>query len=345
MDCFWKCWVILCGCLCAWGLPSGAFAGQQDAVSAVQERICNVFEQRKSAVVKIFSVAASPDEEGRKVLSVGTAFFIDRKGRLLANANVVAESQRLWIEHAGRPYPANCLGADPVTNLALLQVEQADVDFPFVALSHASNNPQAGSFLLAVSCKLGFEPAPSLGMLSGRNSNYGNQLLPTNYLRTDIPSDGAEGGAPVFDLEGRFVGMIVVSLPEIRASFLLPANAVEYVSKLIAQEGRANYAYLGLNARQRIDIDGDIQVCLDDIVKGGPAETAGLEKGDVLLQVGDYPIRRDEDLREAVFFARPEKKLLVKVLREGKERTFALKAAARDAAMKPAANTAAAITP
>ncbi len=319
----WLCFFGVC-LMSMWG-----FAAEINPAAAFQQRMCEVFGQRKSAVVKIFSVTAIPDGSGRKTLSVGTAFFIDKKGRLLANANVVTGNQRMWIEHEGTPYPARCLGMDPATNLALIEVEQTPRDFSFVDIAKSSFSPQAASLLLAVSCKLGFDPGPSMGMLVGKNSNYGNQLLPTSYLRTDIPSDGAEGGAPVFDLEGRFVGMVVVSLPEIRASFLLPARAVQYVSETLARDGRMEYAYLGLNARQRVDLNGDLQVCLDDVVADGPAAVAGLEKGDVLLQVGAHPIRRDDDLREAVFFARPEKAVLMKVMREGKERTFSVRVAVR----------------
>lgn len=317
-----------------------AFA--KGSVETLQERMCAVFNERRPAVVKIFSVAPSMEENGRKVLSVGTAFFIDKKGQLLANANVVIGGERMWVEHEGRPYATTLLGVDPQTNLALLRAETMPKGAGYVDLSAASKSPPTASFLMAISCKLGFDPGPSTGMLVGRNSNYGNQLLPTNYLRTDIPSDGAEGGAPVFDIEGRFVGLVVISLPEIRASFLLPAAAVERVYEALTAIGHMDYAYLGLNARQRVDINGELQVCLDDVVAEGPAEAAGLEKGDVLLQMGGRTIRRDEDLREAVFFAKPDKSLSVKVLRDGKERSFSLKAAARETAVGlPNAQTAA----
>jgi len=149
----------------------------------------------------------------------------------------------------------------------------------------------------------------------------------------------------VFDMEGRFVGLVVISLPEIRASFLLPAAAVERVRAALAAEGRMDYAYFGLNARQRVDLNGDLQVCLDDVVPNGPAAAAGLEKGDILVQIGPRPIRRDDDLREAAFFAIPAKSLDVVVLRDGKERSFSMKAAPREVAAEPPSAQTAAVPP
>ncbi len=314
--------VLLCLPVCVWGAEASA--------SVVQQRLLDIFEQRKGAVVKIFSVARVREDLSQKIVSVGTAFFVDKKGHLLANANVVAGSERMWIEHEGRPYMTRLVGLDEVTNLALVKAEELPKDFSVVELGKSAEDLPVTTLLLGVTCKLGFEPSPSFGMLSGRNAQYGNQILPTTYLRTDIPSDGAEGGAPIFDLDGRFVGMIVISLPEIRSSFLLPAAAVERVRAALMQGGRMQYARLGFSARQRVDANENLQVCLDEIDDDGPARQAGLEKGDVLVQVGERTITRHEDLREAVFFALPGKALLVKAQREGKVRSFQLKASARD---------------
>ena len=175
------------------------------------------------------------------------------------------------------------------------------------------------------------DPGPSLGLVSGWNTNYGERVLPTIYLRSDIPSDGGEGGSPVFDLNGSLVGMLIVALPEIRSSFILPARAIQRIRDDILFSGKVTYAYFGFQTRQKSELNRGPWVEVEALAEGGPAAAAGVQVGDKLVQMGDFEITTDADLRVASFFQRPDEFVTLVVKRGDEEVELSVKPGAREA--------------
>lgn len=260
------------------------------------------------------------NEEGTGgILKVGTGFFISKEGHVMTNATITHEASHVWVEHEGLPYEAQLLGYDPQTNLSILKIANPPENVSSVSLTDTNNLPEPGTLLIGITCKLGMDPGPVLGMVSGHNTYYANQMWPTTYIRTDIPHDGAEGGSPVFDLNGRFIGIMVVSLPEIRSSFLLPAAAAKRIRDDIIFSGRVAYSYLGLEVDQgAVRLKGQ-PIVVSRIVPDSPADEANLEFGDVVLSLDGKPTESLADLRNITFFARPGQLLPIRVRRGKKE--------------------------
>lgn len=295
---------------------------------SLQRRVVEVFGANRDAIVQVY--AAVPREEGRErpLLLVGTGFFVSREGHVVTNASVVYGAERLWIEHGGGTSEVQVLGHDPLSNVSVLRAEKLPPKLHFINLSESTENPEVGTFLLAITRELGLPAGPSFGMLTGRNIAYGNRQLPAVYYRSDIASDGGEGGSPVFDLQGRFVGMMIASLPEIRSSFLLPARALRRVRDDLIFSGEVKYAWFGLQASQR-HVETGVEVVIDDVVEDSPAWGTGLQAGDVLLQVADAPIRNEYDLRDVSFFTPAEKWVNLRVRRGTEELEFSLRVGVR----------------
>ena len=258
------------------------------------------------------------DGETAGILKIGTGFFISNEGHVMTNATITHAASHVWIEHQGTPYEAQVLGYDAQTNLSILRVTNPPEVDP-VSLTDTNTLPEPGILLVSVTCKLGMDPGPSIGLVTGHNTYYADQMWPTTYIRCDIPHDGAEGGSPVFDLNGRFIGMMVVSLPEIRSSFLLPALAAKRVRDDIIFSGKVSYSYLGLEVDQgAVRLSGQ-PIVISRIIPDSPADEANLEFGDVILSLDGKPTQSLADLRNITFFARPGQLLPIRVRRGKKD--------------------------
>jgi S1-C subfamily serine protease len=203
-------------------------------------------------------------------------------------------------------------------------------DITVLRFSEAEAPPPPGTLLQAITCELWFGPAPSFGQVKGIDANYGPVRLPTVHLRTSIPAEGGEGGAPVFDLNGDLIGMVIASLPELRSSYVLPARAINRVKDDILLQGEVAYASFGFQVRQYTDLRGQVRVVIEKIAEDSPAAQAGLAEGDVLTRVAEFAIARDADLRQASFYLRPDKLVAVEVMREGETLELPLRLGRRE---------------
>lgn len=287
-----------------------------------QDRITEIFNQKKSAVVRVFGYHAAPSDscnpnEAQQV-DVGTGFFISREGHIMTIANVVNEAQCIWAEYNGIPCPADLVGYDNITNLAIVRLSRSPLNISFLHLGEAMEIPQPSVMLLGITCKLGNEPGPSMGMVTGWHTAFFDKAFPTTYLRSNIPSDGGEGGSPVFDLTGRFVGVMVISIDGIRSSFIIPARAVMRVRDDLVFSGKVSYAFLGIELDKEASLASGCLI-IGKAIDGGPAHEAGLKSGDKILEFDNTLINHVMDLHNATFFARPGQLISIKVQRGDKE--------------------------
>ncbi|MBC2593438.1 trypsin-like peptidase domain-containing protein [Ruficoccus amylovorans] len=309
----------------------GGAADNGGAPLALQKRVIDIYRANERAVVKVFAAFDGKQPGGKTMLFIGTGFYISKEGHILTNTNITYGADRIWVERNGIAYAAELVGSDPLTNVSIIKVFALPADFQFLRLSDSPEVPPIGSFLVALTCELGQDPGPSLGLVSGWNTSYGERILPTIYLRSDIPSDGGEGGSPVFDINGSLVGMLIVSLPEVRSSFILPARAIQRIRDDILFSGKVTYAYFGFQTRQKSSLDSGPWVEVEGLVEGGPAALAGVKAGDRLLSMGDFAIMTDADLRVATFFQRPDEFVPVMIKRGDQEIELSVKPGAREA--------------
>lgn len=291
-------------------------SANSDALAlALQTRISDIYAQNRDAVVTVFAAHDPADSEGRASHFVGTGFFISADGIILTNTNVIHGADRIWIERDGVGYLAEAVGSDPLTNVAIIKVRALPKAFQYLRFTEEPSPPDVGSLVVALTSELGMPPGPSMGLINGWNTRYGERVLPTVYLRSDIPLDGGEGGSPVFDINGSLIGMTIVALPEIRSSFILPARAIERIRDDILFSGKVRYAHFGFTTLEVPDRENGRYVIIEELETDGPAALAGIQQGDVLKQVGKAAINSDDDLRAAFFFARPQERINVTVQR------------------------------
>ncbi|WP_309385898.1 S1C family serine protease [Cerasicoccus frondis] len=301
------------------------------AALSLQKRVIDIYQENRNAVVTVYAAHNPEEDAGRPALFIGTGFFISRDGHILTNTNTIFGADRIWVERDGVGYIAEVVGSDPLTNVAIIRALALPNDYTFLRFTEKPNPPEVGSFVVALTSELGMATGPSMGLINGWNTRYGDRILPTIYLRSDIPFDGGEGGSPIFDINGSLVGMIIVALPEIRSSFILPARAVQRIRDDILFSGKVTFAHFGFSTLQKPDFENGPHVEVEEVDPDGPAGKGGVQAGDILLKVGDFDIHTDEHLRTAFFYTRPNELVTVTVKRGEDTLELPIKVGVREA--------------
>ncbi|MGJ8648829.1 MAG: S1C family serine protease [Opitutaceae bacterium] len=315
-------WII---CILGFGAVS-AFANPTDAL-ALQQRLISVFEQNKAAVVRVKGAYIGPDVDDKKqvMLRVGTGFFISKEGHVLVSASRAAGAERVWVEYEGKSYATEPVGHDRLTNVSVLKVLEPPKGFSIIPIDTSVARPSVGSIAVAITCPLDFDPSPSMGIFTGSEKKLGNQLFPTEYIRTSISVEAGQGGCPILDINGRFIGMTVASVPDLDASYCLPAAALARVRDDLLFSGHVIHSWMGFEVRSHLNLDDSQGVILSKVVEGAPAEEAGLLEGDQLLSISGREIADVSDVPGAIFFTRANQFASIHVKRGEEELEFSVK--------------------
>lgn len=295
---------------------------------ALQQRLIEVFEQNKGAVVRVKAAYTQPevvDGKAKVMLRVGTGFFISREGHVLVSASRAVGADRVWVEYEGKAYATESIGHDRLTNISVLRVLSPPEDFSIINLDTSVGHPPLGAIAVSIACPLDFSPSPAMGLFTGVDKNLANQIFPTEYIRTTIPVNAGQGGCPILDVNGRFIGMSVASIPDLGGSYCLPVDALVRVRDDLIFSGKIIHSWLGFEVTTHLnDMDSD-EVILSKVHPDAPAAEAGLKKGDRLLAIGGRAIDEVTDVRGAIFFTRANQFTSIKFEREGETREVSVK--------------------
>ncbi len=301
---------------------------------SLQRRIVEIYEENRASLVRVKAVYEPMEDEDTPQVFIGTGFFISREGYVITNTNIVqnplraSKPIRVWAEHDGVSYSADVVGVDPVANIGLLRLNTLPRNFRFLSLVDTTDMPPVGTLLVRLSMPLEFEPTPELGMITGSESRFGGRLFPCKYLRTSVAGSPGDGGSAYLDLNGRLLGVNVVSVPEVGATYIIPARAVLRIREDLLAAGEVTRGWIGFEVREESSVSDGSRVILAAITDS-PARDAGLLPGDVLRKIGDYTIRSLDDLRNAMFYTRVGQYVQVRVKRDGDNREVNVRIAKR----------------
>jgi S1-C subfamily serine protease len=346
-------------------LPSlpAADAGSTDGQSAVNE----IYEATSDGVVYIeaagvtdsqqeLSPFGGPPQQGT---ATGSGFVIDEEGHIVTNAHVVEGSDEVsvTIGEDGDPVPAEVVGADPSTDLALLDADADAGDLRPLPLGKSADL-EVGDPVVAIGNPLGLDHSATAGIVSalGRTIDSPNGFSITDAIQTDAPINPGNSGGPLFDAEGEVVGInsqiaTAGGQGNIGIGFAVPAETAREVVDDLLDDGEVSQAFLGLTgadispeASDVLDLPVDEGVLVQDVVPDGPADEAGIEAGsaeaqigpgamkiggDIITEVEGEPIDSMEDVIAAVEELEPGDDLELTVLREGDEETVTTELADR----------------
>ena len=262
--------------------------------------------------------------------SLGTGFIIDPKGLVITNEHVVKNADKIKVKMAGqdgKEYTATVKGRDPQTDIALLQIDAKET-FPSLTLGD-SDKIRVGDWVVAIGNPFGLGHTVTQGIISAKGRIIGAGRY-DNFLQTDAAINPGNSGGPLLNLEGEVVGIntaIVATGQGI--GFAIPCNMVKNIIEQLETKGKVVRGMLGVQVQvvtpeiaKAFGMSEPRGALIAEVHPDTPAEKAGLKREDIIIEYNGQPIKEMNELPRLVAGTPPGTKTTVKVLREGKEKTF-----------------------
>lgn len=254
----------------------------------------------------------------------GSGFIVSADGLILTNAHVVREAKEVTVRLADRrEFSAKVLGADPVTDVALLRVDAKHL--PTVRLGQASE-VEVGDRVLAIGAPYGLEQTATQGIVSAKGRSLpGDSAVP--FLQTDAAVNPGNSGGPLFAGNGEVVGINAQIYSRSGGfqglSFAIPIDVAMQIKDQLLKNGKVEHARLGVQVQDLTQSLADSfglpspdGAVVSQIIPHSAAERAGLKAGDVIGQVNDTPVRRSGELSSLISLAQPGQEVKLKVWRD-----------------------------
>jgi putative serine protease PepD len=254
--------------------------------------------------------------------STGSGFVIDEEGRIVTNQHVVGDAESVTVVFEdGEEASARVLGTDPSTDIALLQLEDpGDRDLEPLPLG-SSDALEIGDTVVAIGSPFGLQGTLTAGIVSAldREIEAPNRFTIDGAIQTDAALNSGNSGGPLLDSQGRVVGVNSQIQSEnggnVGIGYAVPIDTVRGVVEQLEADGEVEHAYLGVSLSEAES--GQEGAVVSEAVAGGPAEEAGLEDGDVIVEVDGEAVDTVSDVRAAVDAKQPGDEMVLEVRRNG----------------------------
>jgi S1-C subfamily serine protease len=261
-----------------------------------------VYEKVADGVVNVTSTAMQMDFffNAFPTQGSGSGSIIDTKGHILTNHHVVANAQKLEVTLAdGSKWPAKLVGSDPDNDLAVIKIEVPKEKLKVIPMGD-SKNLKIGQKVLAIGNPFGLQRTLTTGIVSslGRTIRSEVGTLIEDVIQTDAAINPGNSGGPLLNSEGEIVGInsaiISPSGGSVGIGFAIPVNTARRVVPELISKGYVTYPYIGATIQSLIPemakylkLKIERGAMISEVVKGGPADKAGLKGGDQKVQVGN----------------------------------------------------------
>lgn len=294
---------------------------EEEALDAYSRVIVRVAEALRPAVVNLRSGRGRDGGSGSGILFTPDGF-------LLTNAHVVGGQERVRVRLSdGRELAGRVVGADPWTDLAIVQAE--DRMLPHGELGE-SGKLRVGQLVVAIGSPFGFESTVTAGVVSalGRTLRTITGHLVDNVIQTDAALNPGNSGGPLVDSAGRVIGINTAIIhPAQGICFAIPISMAKHILPQLMKHGKVIRGYLGLHARtvplrkelaQRLELMQTSAVEVQTVETGSPAEQAGVLEDDLIVSLGEEPVTSVDDLHRLLTQLPVEIPATIVLAREGR---------------------------
>lgn len=255
--------------------------------------------------------------------ALGSGFIIDRSGLILTNNHVVEKAEEIKVRLLShKEYQAEVVGRDPKTDLALIQVEP-DENFPEPARLGNSDDIQVGDGVMAAGNPFGLNHSVTVGIISAKGRFIGAGPY-DNFLQTDAAINPGNSGGPLFDMKGKVIGVNTAMVAGGQGiGFAVPINVARDLLPML-KKGEIIRGWLGVVIQ---DITPQLAgffslsepkgVLIADVIPGGPADKAGLQPGDVILDLAGRKVTETQEITSQVADIKPGIEVRVRLMRNG----------------------------
>ncbi|WAC07815.1 MAG: Do family serine endopeptidase [Thermodesulfobacteriota bacterium] len=252
-----------------------------------------------------------PREQKRELKGIGTGIILDTKGHILTNNHVAGGATKIQVLIAdGRTYPGKLVGADPKTDLAVIQIE-AKEPLPYVTFAD-SDKVQVGEWVVAIGHPRGLDQTVTQGIISAKHrTGITDPNSYQDFLQTDAAINPGNSGGPLLTLTGKVIGINSAIISESGGyegiGFAIPGNMALHVANSLIARGKVERGWLGVSAQdltpdlaQSFGLGSPKGALVAEVTKDGPADKAGIKRGDVVLAYKAKEIPDASTLRNEV---------------------------------------------
>ncbi len=274
-----------------------------------------------------FGVPNMPEEFSQEGL--GSGFVLRDNGYILTNNHVVGGAEEVSVLFTdGKQLTARVIGSDPKTDVAVIKVDAEDLK-P-VRFSN-SDKLRVGQWVVAVGSPFGLQSTITAGIISAKGRTRMGIVDYEDFIQTDCAINPGNSGGPLVNLHGEVIGVNTAIFTRTGGSmgigFAIPINLARNIAEKLIKDGRVVRGYLGVYIQdltgelaESFGFDAEKGVLISQVQDSGPADDAGIEEGDIVLQLDGEPIENATKLRAKVADMQPGTELLLLVWRDGKER-------------------------
>ncbi len=277
-----------------------------------------------------------PKKFNREVKGLGTGMLMDAQGHILTNHHVAGGATKIEVLLAnGHTYPARLVGTDPKTDLAVIKIDAKEA-LPSVAFGD-SDAVGVGEWVVAIGHPRGLDQTVTHGIISAKHRRgISDPSSYQDFLQTDAAINPGNSGGPLLNLRGEVIGVNAAIASQTGGfegiGFAIPSNMAVSVAKALIAHGKVERAWLGVSVQdvtpevaKSAGIEERQGALIAEVVKGGPAEQAGLRQGDVVLAYGGKEVADASALRNAVAVTPVGHEVQVTVLRGGQKQELTAK--------------------
>ena len=269
----------------------------------------------------------------RKANALGSGFIIDAKGIVVTNNHVIQGAEDIMVTVNGeKEYEAKIIGADPLSDLAVLEIQSKD---KFVPVKFGdSDKARIGDWVIAIGNPYGFGGTVTAGIISARNRSIGLSRY-EDYIQTDASINQGNSGGPLFDMNGDVIGINTAILGQsgsIGIGFSIPSNSAKKVINQLIEFGETKRGWLGVRIQNVTKEIADVEkldkprgALVASVAENSPSDKAGIKAGDIILEFNGILIKEMKELPKIVAQTEVGKTVEVKIWRNEKELTKKIK--------------------
>jgi serine protease Do len=271
-------------------------------------------------------------EKDFKQKSLGSGFIISGDGYIFTNNHVVEKADKIRVKLAnGREYDAVIKGQDANTDIALIKINPLTNDLPVVIFGD-SDKMRVGEWVFAIGNPFGLEQTVTAGIVSAKGRVIGSGPY-DNFIQTDASINPGNSGGPLFNLSGEVIGINTAIVAQGHGiGFAIPINTAKEMFEQLKTKGRVTRGWLGVTVQEVTpEISENLKLSemrgalVGDVLKGEPAEKAGIKTGDIIMEIDGKKIRDTHELLRIVASLPLSKTVDLKVIRNGKEMILPIK--------------------
>ena len=263
----------------------------------------------------------------RKSAALGSGFIIDEKGIVITNNHVIQDAEDIVvIVNGDQEFKAKIIGADPLSDIAVLQLETKEKFTP--VQFGDSDKARIGDWVIAIGNPFGLGGTVTSGIISARNRSIGLSRY-EDYIQTDASINSGNSGGPLFDMNGDVIGINTAILGRsgsVGIGFSIPSNSAKKVVSQLIEFGETKRGWLGVRIQVVTEeiadiekLDGPRGALVASVAEKSPSDKAGIKAGDIILEFNGTKINEMKELPKIVAQTEVGKIVDVKVWRNKKE--------------------------